>query len=110
MYVNFDGTRYEVKRAAIAAASSGNNTLVTAVAGKRIVVVHYQMIAAGTVTAKFQSGAGGTDLSGAMALTTNSGASDRFDRGLFETAAGALLNLSLSGAISVAGYLSYIEV
>jgi hypothetical protein len=30
--------------------------------------------------------------------------------GLFETATGALLNLSLGGAVSVGGYVIYVEV
>lgn len=110
MYLNFDGNRFEIKRTIIDVAGSGDNEVVAAVSGKKIVVIHYQLIAAGTVNVRFESGAGGTALSGQMNLTTNSGASDRFDYGLFETAVGQSLNLELSGAISVDGYLSYIEV
>ena len=101
---------YEVKRGIIDAASSGDNTIVSAVAGKKIIVVQYCIVAAGSVNVRFESGASGAALTGQMTLTTNSGISDRFEFGLFETEAGELLNLELSDAVSVDGYLSYIEV
>ena len=53
-----------VKFAKIAASSNGNNTLVTAVTGTKIRVLAYNLSAAGAVNAKFQSAAGGTDLTG----------------------------------------------
>lgn len=110
MHININGNLYEIKRAVIDAANSGDNTIVAAVAGKKIVVLHYQIVAEGTVKARFESGASGTALTGQMNLTTYSGANDRFDYGLFETAVNTLLNLELDGAVSVDGYLTYIEV
>ncbi|MGE4163874.1 MAG: hypothetical protein AB7G23_19270 [Vicinamibacterales bacterium] len=94
--------------AAIAAAASGNNTLVAAVTGKRIRVLGFVLVGAGAVTAKFQSGAGGTDLTGAMTMAAASVvAVPPNEPGCFETAVGALLNLNLSAAVSVAGLLVY---
>lgn len=98
----------EPQFAAIAAASSGNNTLVAAVTGKKIRVLGFVLVGAGAVTAKFQSGAGGTDLTGAMTLAAASSvAVPPRETGCFETAAGALLNLNLSAAVAVAGFLVY---
>ena len=101
----------EVQYAAIDVAGSGDNTLVAAVAGKRIRLLSLFLVSAGTVTARFESGAGGTALTGQMTLAVNSGFSLNFNpEGWFQTAAGALLNLELSGAISVDGALSYVLV
>lgn len=108
----YDGaTSLVPKFAAIDAATSGNNTLVAAVASKKIRVIACFMIAAGAVNARFESGADGTALTGQMNLTTNSGFVLPYNpAGWFETAAAALLNLELSGAVSVDGALTYVEV
>lgn len=99
------------KFAAIDAATSGDNTLVAAVASKKVRVLALFLVAAGAVNARFESGAGGSALSGQMNLTTNSGFCLPFNpAGWFETAANTLLNLELSGAVSVDGCLTYIEV
>jgi hypothetical protein len=63
------------------------------------------------VNAKFQSGAGGTDLTGLYYLAANGGMVLPYNKlGWFETAVSALLNLNLSGAIPVGGCITYIEV
>jgi hypothetical protein len=99
------------KFAVIAAAASGNNTLVASVSGKKIRVLAYNFIANGTVNAKFQSGASGTDLTGLKYCVANGGISAPFNPvGWFETAATTLLNLNLSAAIAVGGELVYVEV
>ena len=98
--------------AVIAAATMGDNTLVAAVTGKRIRVLAAVLVASGGEnTARFESGAGGTALTGPMDL----GADGQLvlplnGFGWFQTAAGALLNLELSAATSVAGVLVYEEV
>jgi hypothetical protein len=101
-----------VKYAKVAAASSGNNTLVGAVVGKKIRVLAYNLSAAGAVNAKFQTAAGGTDLTGLKYLAAAGGmASAPYnEKGWFETAAGELLNLNLSAAVAVGGELVYAEV
>jgi hypothetical protein len=108
-----DGTtQLTPKFAAIAASASGNNTLVAAVTGKKIRVLAYNIIGNGAVNAKFQTGAGGTDLTGLKYIAAAGGGicAPFNPAGWFETAAGALLNLNLSGAVAVGGELVYIEV
>lgn len=99
------------KFAVIAAGTSGNNTLVAAVTGKKIRVLAYNFISSGTVNAKFQSGATGTDLTGLKYCVANSGIVAPFNPvGWFETAAATLLNLNLSAATTVGGELVYVEI
>jgi len=99
------------KFAAIAASTSGNNTIVAAVTSKKIRVLSAWFVAAGTVNAKFQSGASGTDLTGLFYGVINAGAVLPFNpAGWFESASGVLLNLNLSAAIAVGGSITYIEV
>ena len=100
-----------VKRAAIDAASSGDNTLVAAVTGKKIRVLAVAMTMTGTaVTIRFEDGAGGTALTGQMQPTQGQTVTLPFNPvGWFETSAATLLNLELGGAQSVDGVLVYIE-
>jgi hypothetical protein len=99
------------KYAIIDAATSGDNTLVAAVAAKKIRVLALSLVSAGTVNARLESGAAGTALSGQMNLVANSGFTLPFNPvGWCETAANTLLNLELSAAISVDGLLVYVEV
>jgi len=105
------GTPALVKYAVIDAATSGDNSIVAAVAGKKIRVVSGFAIGAGTVTARFESGASGTALTGQMSIAVNTGFVLPYNpAGWFETAVGAALNLELSAAVSVDGSLSYVEV
>lgn len=108
----YDGsTALTPKFAKIAAASSGDNTLVAAVTSKKIRVLAYNFIANGTVNAKFQSGASGTDLTGLKYCVANMGICANYNPvGWFETASNTLLNLNLSGATAVGGELVYVEV
>tara|TARA_R110002126_G_scaffold144495_1_gene290586 strand:+ start:850 stop:1197 length:348 start_codon:yes stop_codon:yes gene_type:complete len=100
-----------IKRAAINVAGSGDNTIVTAVTGKKIRVLALSLTPAAAVTARFESAAGGTALTGAMELGAKVNlVLDYNPVGWFETTAGALLNLELSGAISVDGLIVYAEV
>jgi hypothetical protein len=99
------------KFAIIAASGVGDNTLVTAVIGKKIRVLSYSFVCAGAVTVRFEDGAGGSALSGQMEFAANSGISPSFcPLGHFETSVNTLLNLELSAGISVAGHLVYVEV
>lgn len=103
-----------MKFAAISASSSGDNTVVSAVTGKKICVLNYTAIAAGSVSATWKSGAS-TSLSGAMPLAANGGAAPSAGSSsplgqvpLFETAQGEELVLGLSSAVLVAGHLAYV--
>jgi hypothetical protein len=101
-----------VKRAAIRCHTSGDNTLVAAVTGKKIKVLGLVLVAAEAVNARLESGAGGTALTGVMTLAAGG---DQVVLPVVppgyhwvETAAGALLNLELSGAVYVDGCLVYL--
>jgi hypothetical protein len=101
----------ESKKAKIDAATSGNNTLVAAVTGKKIRVLSLFLVSAGATTVTFQSGAGGTGLTGAITTAAGTGfVLPHNPEGWFETAEGALLNAALSAAIQVSGSLTYVEV
>lgn len=105
------GTVVTPKFAVIDAATSGDNTLVAAVTGKKVRVVAAFLVAAGAVNVRFESGAGGTALTGQMNLIANTGFVLPYNpAGWFETGSNTLLNLELSAAISVDGALVYIEV
>lgn len=108
----YDGTTaLTPKFVAISASSSGNNTILAAVTSKKIRVLGMYLISNGTVNAKFQSGASGTDLTGLGYLIANAGWVLPYSPiGWFETASNTLLNLNLSGAIAVGGALVYVEV
>lgn len=101
-----------VKRAVISAAGTGNTTLVAAVTGHKIRVRSLVLVSGGTTNVTFQSGAGGTALTGAIPLVANTGFSSGIDdEGHFETASATLLNINVSGAgVSVFGWLTYYEV
>lgn len=100
-----------VKRAVISGATSGDNALVAAVTGKKIRVISLFLIAAGAVTVRFESGAGGTALTGVMSVAANGGMvlNTNYD-GWFQTAEGVLLNMELGGAVQVSGALTYQEI
>lgn len=88
-----------------------DQTLVAAVSGKRILVTSLFFISAGTVTVRFESGTGGTALTGQMNFIANTGISLPYNEyGWFCTAKDELLNLELSTTVSIDGGLSYREV
>jgi hypothetical protein len=97
-------------RAIISAASSGDNTLLAAQgASNSICVTSLFLIAASAVNVRFESGAGGTALTGVMSLAANSGFVLPYNPdGWFETGDNALLNLELGGAVQVSGAFTYL--
>jgi|GEM_PF-1319682 len=99
------------KFAVIDDATSGDNSIVAAVSGKKIRVLNLVCIAAGEVDIRFESGAGGDALTGQMSLNEFTGFAPGYcPVGHFETDAGDALNLELSDAVSVDGWLTYVEV
>lgn len=98
------------KYSSIAISSSGNNTIVSAVTGKKLRVLSYKLSANGAVNAKWLSGTT-TDLTGFSYFASNSLEVAPFNPiGWFETSASALLTISLSGSVAVGGHMTYIEV
>lgn len=110
--ISDDGTALVPKFAKIDAAGSGDNTIVAAVPTKKIRVLALHVTMTGTlVTIRFESGASGTALTGAMQPLAGSGITLGFNPlGWFETAVGELLNMELGGAQSVDGMLVYVEI
>jgi len=91
-------------RASIDQATSGDRTIVAAVAGKQIVVLNYLMTTT-TNTVIWKSGS--TVISGAI---DESHSVRDPDAGLIETAPGEALVLNLSSTAQVSGYLTYVLV
>lgn len=105
------GTVVTPKFVAIAASSSGNNTLVAAVVSKKIRILAMWLTSNGSVNVKVQDGAGGTDKTGLAYLVVNTGFVLPYNPvGWLETTANTLLNLSLSASVAVGGGLVYVEV
>lgn len=99
------------KFAVISGATSGNNTLVAAVADKKIRVVALTAVAITAVTVRFESGADGTALTGVMSIGATGGFVLPYNPvGWFETGTNTLLNMELGGAVQVSGCLTYVEV
>lgn len=98
------------------ASSSGDNTIISAVTSKRLKVCSYALFTASTsaVTCTFKDGAAGTAL---WTVPLQALASTQYGANLavpapaflFGTSAGTLLNLNLSGAISVVWSVSYYD-
>jgi len=93
-------------------AASGNTTLVTGSAGRRIVVLGYHLVAAGPVTATVKSDT--TALTGPMSMVAGVPHDAAIATWLvggpqphLEGAGGEALVLTLSGAVQVSGHLTY---
>lgn len=97
----------------IACASSGANTLLAAVTGKKIRVHQMAFIVAGAVNLYFTSAAAGDVIfGGSTNKLTFAAAGDGLllpfsPAGWMETVAGELLNVNLSGAVAISGGLLY---
>jgi len=101
---------YVLKSAVINASTSGDNTIVAAVAGKLIRVLAVLIVSDGTTDVRWESGASGTAKTGQVPLQAREGYSISNPWGLFETASNTLLNLELTAAVNVHGFVTYIEV
>lgn len=100
-----------VQFAVISASGVGDNTIVAAQGPrKKIRVLSYVIVAKAATTARFESGASGTALTGVMSLAINNIVQSGYTPyGHFETAANALLNLETS-ADGLYGHLAYVVV
>jgi predicted short-subunit dehydrogenase-like oxidoreductase (DUF2520 family) len=98
----------EYKHKLITATASGDNTLVRAVPGKRIIVTAIYVVSTSALTVQFTSETSGTELTGAMALAANGSVQAAFHPdGHFATLPGELLNMALSAGTAVNGWLTY---
>lgn len=96
------------KYAVINTNTSGDTTIVAAVPGKKIRVVAFALVAAGTVNVKFRRNT--TDITGTIHLVEAGGIAHSFQGGLFETSPGQALVINLSANVQVGGYVVYEEV
>jgi hypothetical protein len=104
-------TALTVKQASGTSSGSGNNTMIAAVASKKIALLGGLFMSAGIVDAKLQDGAGGTDKSGLKKLIANMGWEwTPTELTWVVGSTNTLLNLNLSAAISVAWEVIYAEI
>ena len=102
-------SQWDLLSAPVAASSAGANEIVAAVAGRKICVIGYVLMANAAVDVKWQSGS--SDLTGLLYPAERGGAVANLapdHKFWFETAAGETLNLNLSGAVPVGGHVAYI--
>lgn len=101
-----------ILRAAVNISSSGDNTIIAAVAGQKVKMLGGMLIANGDVNVTIKSGAG-TNLSGAIPLAAKGNGFvipiSLAGYHLFETAVGAALVFNLSGAVAVTGAIAYLQ-
>jgi len=109
-YIKNGTTNLTPKFAKIDASTVGDNSIVAAVAGKKIRVLSYQAVVSAATTFRFEDGAGGTGLTGVMSFGANGGITVPFSLvGHFETSVNTALSLELS-ADGADGHLTYVEV
>jgi hypothetical protein len=95
-----------VNHAAVNAANTGDNTLIAAVAGKRIRVVSYALVASAAMTVIIRDLTANTERA-RFPLAANSGVSYPGVTAAFETAVGEGLELNTSAAGFVGGHITY---
>jgi hypothetical protein len=99
------------KFAVITASASGVTTLVAAVTNKKIRVISIVLVANAAVNVKFQSHVTPTDITGLLYLGANGGFAPGYNPlGHFQTISGEALDINLSSAVAVGGWLTYVEV
>lgn len=102
--------------APIAVSSSGNNAIVAAVAGTIIRVIGYYVgLSAGGAAVAFKFRSADTDITGAVNLPDGGDGAYGFTPPIngacvCQTAKGEALNLNLSGATAVGGWIVYEQI
>src|SRR5436309_1027238 len=101
----------EVQFAIINQAAAAATLVAAQAAGVKVRVVSLFLVNTTAQTLTFKSGAGGTALTGAMALGANGVLVLPYNpQGYFETAAATLLELAASGSTQVSGGLQWVTV
>jgi len=103
----------EAKFAKFSAVSATDTEVVAAVSGKRVRVLDYVLCLSGTSTARFEDGAGGTELSGLF--SKYGGGTTVFSPGYcpvghFQTSVSTALSLETSSTWTTSGHVTYVEV
>ncbi len=107
MASNFYQQKY--RTISVNASSSGDNALLSGVSGQSVKVIAMDVVAAAAVSAKLRSNT--TDLHAALPLTANGNywlPESPSGEVYFQTAAGEALNLNLSGAVAVTGWIKVV--
>ena len=107
-HVFVNGESLPIKQVKIDMADADDNIAIALVAGKRIGVVGFMLIAVGAVTIQFDDGAAGTNLTGAMPAATLLSSPALMLQ--FQTSEGVALIANLSGAVQFCGYINYVEI
>jgi hypothetical protein len=95
---------------AVISGTAGDVSAVAAVSGKRIRLLSYYIRQSAAGTVRWESGAGGTALSGVMVTTTaDLVLQDYNPMGLVQTAAGEALSIE-AGTAAVMGYCTFQEL
>lgn len=109
---NVDIAKPAIQRVPINISTTGDNTIVGAVAGTKVKVLGLFLVSAGDVVLTIKSGAA-TNLSGAIPLAArgNGFVLPMFLSGyhLMESASGGALVFNLSAAVAVTGALAYLQ-
>jgi hypothetical protein len=104
-----NGVTITPKFATIVASASGDTAIVAAVLAKKIRVLSFTLVANAAVNVKLRRAT--TDITGLLYLAANGGVSVALNQlGHCETGTNEALNINLSGAVAVGGFLTYIEV
>lgn len=106
------GLRGQVKQAVVSFTTTGDNTIVAAVAGKLITVVALLLVSTGATNITVKDGTAGTALSGAMPLSAGIPLflEERSDFDYYSTSNVANnLVLNQSGAVQISGTVWYIQ-
>jgi hypothetical protein len=100
----------DTQSAALSVSASGDTAIVPAVAGKRIELVALVAVNAVATAQAITLKSGSTALTGAMALPSSIGGTlviERATPAWFRADAGAALNLNLSAATAVGGFVVF---
>lgn len=92
--------------AVIAASSSGDNTIISAVASKVIRILGYVLSASAAVNSKWKSAA--TDKSGLTYHAANGGVAVTCEDGMMQGGTNEAWILNLSSAVAVGGHIWYV--
>jgi hypothetical protein len=110
--VDSAGVTVPIKFAKIDATSDGDNSVVAAVALKKIRVLGYAFSVTAAGTVDFESDEGSDVVLARFSLAANGGASyaGGIDCPAFETAAGSALFCTVGAGVDAKGHLTYIEI
>jgi hypothetical protein len=109
--IRFMSNNSQVKNVPINFSGSGDNVVVTAVAGKQIKVVRMYFVVGGATSITFKDGVNGVAFSGAMSLLANGSVTFDYNDNLIwfsTTSSNNAFVINSSNAVQVSGEIYYI--